>query len=456
MNLGLKLDEVRDEVLNLLGAGTESEDVPGGGASPRGRGPGGRQTRAEQDPALDSFGRDLTELAKASKLDPVIGRAGEIERVVQILCRRQKNNPVLLGEAGVGKTAIVEGLATRIVEQRRPRDPRRSPHRRARPGHDGRGHQVPRPVRRAHQGGHERGAPREERDPVHRRAAHAGRSRRRGRAIDAPTCSSRPSRAARSSASARPRSTSTASTSRRTAPSNAASSDRRRPAQRRADVEILKGLRDRTKPTTASRSPTTRLASAVELSGRYITGRVQPDKSIDVIDEAGARVRIKSMTKPPTWPNSSATSTQLNADKDEAVRTPTTKGGGAARPVRIAEKKKVELRSEWRDKIEGGRRRGGRGDHRRGRLEDDRHPADSASRRTRPRACSNSRRNCTRRSSVRKRRSRHRASRSAARAAGLKDPNRPMGSFIFVGPSGVGKTCWPRRWPSSCSATPTR
>ena len=77
----------------------------------------GRTTKTEKSktPALDSFGRDLTELARQGKLDPVIGRANEIERVIQILSRRQKNNPVLLGEAGVGKTAIVEGLAQMIV-----------------------------------------------------------------------------------------------------------------------------------------------------------------------------------------------------------------------------------------------------------------------------------------------------------------------------------------------------
>src|SRR4051795_7971231 len=108
MNLGLKLEEVREEVLNLLGAGVESE----GGASGEAKGEGKTKSKT---PALDSFGRDLTELARQGKLDPVIGRANEIERVIQILCRRQKNNPVLLGEAGVGKTAIVEGFAQMVV-----------------------------------------------------------------------------------------------------------------------------------------------------------------------------------------------------------------------------------------------------------------------------------------------------------------------------------------------------
>ncbi|MEM0984518.1 MAG: Clp protease N-terminal domain-containing protein, partial [Planctomycetota bacterium] len=119
MNLNLKLEEVRDEVLNLLGAGAEGEgDSEGGEAALAGgssAGPEGRGKGKSKTPALDSFGRDLTELAKEGALDPVIGRAKEIERVVQVLCRRTKNNPVLLGEAGVGKTAIVEGLAQRII-----------------------------------------------------------------------------------------------------------------------------------------------------------------------------------------------------------------------------------------------------------------------------------------------------------------------------------------------------
>ncbi|HMP80317.1 MAG TPA: Clp protease N-terminal domain-containing protein, partial [Pirellulaceae bacterium] len=118
MNLGLKLEEVREEVLNLLGNGLE-----GGEASERGNrenfGQAAEQQtgkgRSSKTPALDSFGRDLTELARQGKLDPVIGRQVEIERAIQILCRRQKNNPVLLGEAGVGKTAIVEGFAQRVV-----------------------------------------------------------------------------------------------------------------------------------------------------------------------------------------------------------------------------------------------------------------------------------------------------------------------------------------------------
>ena len=115
INLGLKLEEVREEVLNLLGHGVEtgegSERNPSGSSSSE-----QAKNPKSKTPALDSFGRDLTELARQGKLDPVIGREKEIERAIQILCRRTKNNPVLLGEAGVGKTAIVEGFAQRVVE----------------------------------------------------------------------------------------------------------------------------------------------------------------------------------------------------------------------------------------------------------------------------------------------------------------------------------------------------
>ena len=122
MNLGLKLEDVREEVLNLLGHGMdEGSDRSGmGGRQMAGGGSGGSDAPTKsgksKTPALDSFGRDLTELAKQGKLDPVIGREHEIERAIQILCRRTKNNPVLIGEAGVGKTAIVEGFAQRVIE----------------------------------------------------------------------------------------------------------------------------------------------------------------------------------------------------------------------------------------------------------------------------------------------------------------------------------------------------
>src|SRR5204863_8037790 len=115
-------EEVREEVLNLLGAGVESEEgaepaEPAAGA-PGAADPAQAQRRGKsKTPALDSFGRDLTELARNGELDPVIGRTNEIERLIQVLCRRTKNNPVPLGEAGVGKTAIAEGLAQKSIRQ---------------------------------------------------------------------------------------------------------------------------------------------------------------------------------------------------------------------------------------------------------------------------------------------------------------------------------------------------
>ena len=121
MNLGLKLEEVRDEVLNLLGHGLEGGEGDRGGRESMSSEPGSGKSGKSKTPALDSFGRDLTELARQNKLDPVIGREREIERAIQVLCRRTKNNPVLLGEAGVGKTAIVEGFAAARGRRQRTR-----------------------------------------------------------------------------------------------------------------------------------------------------------------------------------------------------------------------------------------------------------------------------------------------------------------------------------------------
>ena len=134
--------------------------------------------------SLEKYGRDLTKLAAAGKVDPVIGRDEEIRRVIQVLSRRTKNNPVLIGEPGVGKTAIVEGLAQRIVAGRRARGPQESQAGRARHGSADRGRQVPRRIRGTPQGRPEGSSGgRGRNNSVHRRTAY-GRRRGRGRRRD--------------------------------------------------------------------------------------------------------------------------------------------------------------------------------------------------------------------------------------------------------------------------------
>ncbi len=182
-------------------------------------------SRPKESSLLVEFSRDLTQAAVDGQLDPLIGREHEVERIIQILCRRRKNNPILLGEAGVGKTAIVEGLAQKIDEGDVPPFLAEQAHLRPRPLPRRGRHQVPRPVRRAPQV-HHHGA--------HRRTQTSSSSSTRSTPSSAPappraawtppTSSSRPSPAARSSASAPPPTRSTPSTSTRTAPWCAASS----------------------------------------------------------------------------------------------------------------------------------------------------------------------------------------------------------------------------------------
>src|SRR3954471_23405992 len=345
MNLNLKLEEVREEVLNLLGAGVETEEPAQEKQASKGK---------SKTPALDSFGRDLTELAKEGQLDPVIGRKNEIERVVQILCRRQKNNPVLLGEAGVGKTAIVEGLAQMIVSNDVPdilHDKRlvvldlamMVAGTKYRGQFEERIKAVMNEVRRA-------GNVMLFIDELHTLVGAGGAEG----AIDA----SNVLKPALARGEIQCIGATTFDEYRKYIEKDAALARRFQaitvdPPTNDQTVEILKGLRDRYETHHRVQIADGAIKAAVELSGRYITGRVQPDKSIDVIDEAGARVRIKSMTKPPDLAELEGQIEKLSVEKDEAV-----KGADYERAAELRDKaeqmrrKKDETQKEWRAKAQ--------------------------------------------------------------------------------------------------------
>ncbi len=444
MNLGLKLEEVREEVLNLLGAGAESEEgvAPMSGGGEPGAAPGeGRGRGKSRTPALDSFGRDLTELAKEETLDPVIGRATEIERLVQVLCRRTKNNPVLLGEAGVGKTAIVEGLSQRIVSGEVPdilHDRRlvvldlamMVAGTKYRGQFEERIKAVMNEVRRA-------GNVILFIDELHTLVGAGGAEG----AIDA----SNVLKPALARGEIQCIGATTFDEYRKYIEKDAALARRFQsipvdPPSDSQTIEIIKGLRDRYETHHRVQITDDAVKAAVELSGRYITGRVQPDKSIDVIDEAGARVRIKSMTKPPDLADLEGEIERLSVEKDKAV-----KGADYEKAAELRDtaeqlrRQKDEIQSQWREKtkeVSG--------------IVDEEVIAEVVSKMTGVPLTRLEKEEAERLLQLeqelhKKVISQEEAIKAISKAirrarAGLKDPKRPMGSFIFVGPSGVGKT----------------
>jgi len=443
LNLGLKLEEVREEVLNLLGAGVDSDE--GEALEPSG---GGEQSSSSQQrrsksktPALDSFGRDLTELARNSELDPVIGRDTEIERLIQVLCRRTKNNPVLLGEAGVGKTAIVEGLAQRIIKQEVPDLL-----------HDRR--LVVLDLAMMVAGTKYRGQFEERIKAVMnevRRAKNVilfidelhtlvGAGGAEG-AIDA----SNVLKPALSRGEIQCIGATTFDEYRKYIEKDAALERRFQPIpvdppSPEHTVQILTGLRDRYAEHHRVKITDEALKAAVELSGRYIPGRVQPDKSIDVIDEAGARVRLKSMTKPPDLAEIEEQIEMLSIQKDEAVKNADYEKAAELRDQsEKLRQQKEDLQKQWRERmneVDG--------------VVDEEVVAEVVSKMTgvplQRLEKEESERLLHLEDELHKTVvSQDQAVKSVARAirkarSGLKDPNRPMGAFIFIGPSGVGKT----------------
>src|SRR5436853_638484 len=435
---GVNLEQARAETLRLLGSEMPSGPAPSGSgtqpASPK-------SEKKSKTPALDHFCRDLTQLAAEGQLDPTIGRQKEIERVMEILSRRKKNNPVLIGEPGVGKTAIVEGLAQLIASGQCPESLR--------------DHRVLSLDMAAVIAGTKYRGQFEERlkavmneiaqnrniilfiDELH---TLVGAGAAEG-AVDA----SNMLKPALARGELQCVGASTLNEYRKYIEKDGALERRFQtvivdPPTVDETVEILKGLRKKYEDHHKVTIPDTTLVNASKLSERYITDRFLPDKAIDVIDEAGARARLAAQAPPPEVADLKGQLEKVNTDKEAAVRDQNFERAASLRD------KERELQSDIRRKQEEWekRRQSFRpvlGEEeiafivsrwtgipvtrlqeaetsRLLRMEDEMHHTvigqDEAIRAI---------------------------SRSIRRSrAGLKDPRRPIGSFIFSGPTGVGKT----------------
>ncbi|MFZ2603920.1 MAG: ATP-dependent Clp protease ATP-binding subunit [Candidatus Omnitrophota bacterium] len=430
LNLGLDLNAVRNEIMELLGSA-----LPGFGQG------GGQQQAKTKTPALDAFGRDLTLLAKENKLDPVIDRKAEIERVIQVLSRRTKNNPVLLGEAGVGKTAIVEGLAQLIVAGNVPEILR--------------GKRIVVLDLALMVAGTKYRGQFEERikavmeeikrsqdvmifiDELH---TLVGAGAAEG-AIDASNIL----KPALSRGEIQCIGATTMDEYRKYIEKDAALERRFQtivvePPSVAQTVEILKGLRDRYEAHHRVTFRDDALEAAAKLSDRYISGRFQPDKSVDLIDEAGSRARLNVLIVPPQIKQLEEKVEGIRKEKESFIKSQDFEKAASLRDQeRQARQELEQLNHEWtlaKDKMRPEVTEEDiakvvaqwtgipifRLEEKEGekllKIEEQIHN----------RVIGQSEAISAIAHAIRRSR------------AGIKDPRRPIGSFIFLGPTGVGKS----------------
>ncbi len=451
VKLGADLSRVRQQVIQLLSGyqgsqGKEPQAGGGAGATPAGAGTGSREQQASGEDKggsqiLDQFGRNLTQLAREKKLDPVIGRARELERVMQVLSRRTKNNPVLIGEPGVGKTAIVEGLAQKIVSGDIP-DTLRGKQlytldlgalvagSRYRGDFEERLKKVLKEIRT-------RGDIILFIDEIH---TLVGAGAAEG-AIDAASIL-KPmlARGELQTVGA-----TTLDEYRKHLEKDAALERRFQPVKvdeptLAHTIEILKGLRDRYEAHHRVTITDQALVAAANLADRYISDRHLPDKAIDLIDEAGSRLRIKRMQTPPDLKDIDQRLTEVQESKKRAVEEQRFEEAGKLRDQEknlLEEKaqKEAEIKASGVDLFD---------------EVDEEAVAEVLSlwtgipvyklteeetQKLLQMELELHKRVIGQEDAIRA------VSQSIRRTrAGLKDPRRPSGSFIFLGPTGVGKT----------------
>jgi ATP-dependent Clp protease ATP-binding subunit ClpC len=425
-------EKIRNEIIRMLS---------GPGRRQQGSASGGPPDKSKSSKLLDQFGRNLTKLAAEAKLDPVVGRQTEIERVMQILSRRTKNNPVLIGEPGVGKTAIVEGLAARISSNSVPELLK--------------GKQIYTLDLAALVAGSKYRGEFEERlkkvmkeitqrgdiilfiDELHNLV---GAGAAEG-AIDAASIL----KPALARGELQTIGATTLDEYRKYLERDAALE--RRFQQVRVDepsvddtVQILRGLRDRYEAHHRCKITDEALYAAAALADRYIQDRHLPDKAIDLIDEAASRMRIKTMTAPPRYRELEEEIEKVRKDKEDAIENQEFEKAASLRDKeRKLTQKKRELEESWREN---------EGEEQPEIAEEE--IADIVSMWTGIPVFklteAETQKLIRMEDELHKRViGQHEAivavSRSIRRArAGIKDPKRPTGSFIFLGPSGVGKT----------------
>jgi ATP-dependent Clp protease ATP-binding subunit ClpC len=438
-NLDVDIERTRNEILRELNPNftpedddMETADVGGGGSG------GGKQVKT---PALRAFGRDLNDVAKKGNMDPIIGRSSEIERVIQILCRRTKNNPVLIGEAGVGKTAIAEGLAQEIVAGNVPellRDKR----------------VITLDLALMVAGTKYRGQF-EERikavmdeirkskniilfiDELH---TIVGAGSAEG-AMDASNII----KPALSRGELQCVGATTLNEYRKYIEKDAALERRFQTVKVEAPsvedtILILKGIRSKYEAHHKAKLTDVALEAAAKLSDRYLTGRFLPDKAIDVMDEAGSRARIQNMTRPPDIKALEVEIEEIRGQKEAAIKAQDFEKAASLRDSEKQAREKLEkIMADWRTQR----------DEKEVIVGEDEilHVISKWTGIPLARMDQNETRKLLamegelKKSVIGQDESVIAISKALRRSrADLKDPRRPIGSFIFLGPTGVGKT----------------
>ncbi|KSU87712.1 ATP-dependent Clp protease ATP-binding subunit ClpC [Bacillus sp. VT 712] len=428
-NLGVSLNKARQQVLHLLGSNEAASSHQGGGTS------------NANTPTLDSLARDLTVVAREGSLDPVIGRSKEIQRVIEVLSRRTKNNPVLIGEPGVGKTAIAEGLAQQIVNNEVPeilRDKRVMTldmgtvvaGTKYRGEFEDRLKKVMDEIRQA-------GNIILFIDELHTLIGAGGAEG----AIDASNIL-KPSLAR---GELQCIGATTLDEYRKYIEKDAALERRFQPIQvdeptLDESIQILKGLRDRYEAHHRVSISDEAIEQAVKLSDRYISDRFLPDKAIDLIDEAGSKVRLRSFTTPPNLKELEQKLESIRNEKDASVQSQEFEKAASLRDTEQRLREELEeTKKAW--KQEQGKENSAVT------VEDIAMVVSSWTGVPVSKLAQEESERLLNMEEILHSRviGQEEAVKAVAKAvrrarAGLKDPKRPIGSFIFLGPTGVGKT----------------